>query len=158
MVSENQLGVQGNRFYLSSHKIDISKQEKIILARAAIVLAPNFGTPPSLHQAAQEIGVDVLKLQKTLKIGIRIGDFTLVNKNRYLPLSLVKKLKLSAEKLAAKSTNGLFTTSEFKEEVKMGRNFVTALLEYFDQVGFTARMGEYRRIQQPFSISNWERN
>ncbi len=158
MVSENRLGVQGNRFYLSSHNIDISKQEKIILARAAIVLAPNCGTPPSLHQAAQKIGVDVLKLQKTLKMGIQIGDFTLVNKNRYLPVSLLKQLKLSAEKLAAKSTDGLFTTSEFREEVNMGRNFVTALLEYFDQVGFTARVGEYRRILRPFSISNWERD
>ena len=152
MITEKRLGADGNRFYLNSHKIQISKREKIILERAAIVLAPNCGAPPSLHQAAKEIGVEVSKLEKTLKIGIQLGDFELVKKNRYVPSSLVVKLKLSAKKLAAVSTDGLFTTIKFREEVNMGRNFVTAVLEYFDQMGFTVRVGEHRRIKQPFSV------
>ncbi len=158
MISEKQLVTKGNRFFLSSHSIYISKQEKIILARAAIVLAPKCGAPPSLHQAAQVIGIEVSKLEKALKIGIQIGDFVLVKTNRYVPVNLIAKLKLSAEKLATKSTDGQFTTVEFREEVKMGRNFVTALLEYFDQISFTKRVGEYRRIKQTFSISNSEAN
>ena len=158
MISEKRVIAHGNRFCLTSHKIHISKQEKFILARAAMVLAPNCGAPPSLYQAAQEIGVEVSTLKKTLKIGMQIGDFVLVKKNRYVPVSLVAKLKLSAEKLAAKSTNGLFTTIEFRDEVSLGRNFITAVLEYFDQIGFTSRVGEHRHLKRAVSNVYLEEN
>ena len=39
-------------------------------------------------------------LEKVLKIGIKLGDITLVGKNRYVPSTLVINLKISAEKLA----------------------------------------------------------
>ena len=151
MTSEKRLGVRGNRFHLPTHNIYISEQEKFILARAALVLAPEYGAPPSLYQAAQEIGVEASMLEKTLKIGIKLGDIILVKKNRYVPSSLIIKLKASAQKLSANSTNGMFTTIDFRNEVNMGRNFVIDVLEYFDQISFTVRVGEYRRARRTIS-------
>ena len=90
-------------------------------------------------------------LEKALKIGIKLGDIILVGKNRYVPSTLVINLKTSVEKLASKSVDGLFSTSDFREEVSMGRNFIIDVLEYFDQVGFTTRVGELRRLRQPIS-------
>ena len=90
-------------------------------------------------------------LEKALKIGIKLGDIILVGKNRYVPSTLVINLKTSVEKLASKSVDGLFSTSDFREEVSMGRNFIIDVLEYFDQVGFTTRVGDLRRLRQPIS-------
>jgi selenocysteine-specific elongation factor len=151
MISEKQMCVNGSRFYLPSHNIHISEQETAILKIAANILAPDGGTPPSLHQAAQQIGTEVSVLEKALKIGIKLGDIILVGKNRYVPSTLVINLKTSVEKLASKSVDGLFSTSDFREEVSMGRNFIIDVLEYFDQVGFTTRVGDLRRLRQPFS-------
>jgi selenocysteine-specific elongation factor len=151
MISEKRLCARRNRFHLPSHNIYISEQEKFILAQATLVLAPDCGAPPGLYQAAQKIGIEASILEKTLKIGVKLGDIVLVKKNRYVPSILVAKLKASAQKLAAKSTDGLFTTIDFRDEVNMGRNFVIAVLEYFDQVGFTTRVGEFRRVQRPIS-------
>ena len=67
------------------------------------------------------------------------------------PSSLVTTLKITAEKLASKSVDGLFSTSDFRDEVSMGRNFIIDVLEYFDQVGFTTRVGDLRRLRQPIS-------
>ena len=47
--------------------------------------------------------------------------------------------------------DGLFSTGDFRDEVSMGRNFIIDVLEYFDQVGFTTRVGELRRLRQPIS-------
>ena len=116
------------------------------MTRAAAVLAPNFGAPPSLHQAAQEIGVEVKALEKALKVGIRLGDFVAIGKNRYVPKSLMTRLKIVAELLACRSNDGFFTSVEYRNEVDMGRNFVIAILEYFDQLSFTARVGNSRRL------------
>ena len=86
-----------------------------------------------------------------MKIGIKLGDIILVGKNRYLPSTLVINFKISAEKLASKSVDGLFSISDFRDEIGMGRNFTIDILEYFDQVGFTIRVGNLRRLRQPTS-------
>ena len=151
MISEEQICANGSRFYLPSHNINISEKEKAILKSVANILAPDGGTPPSLHQAAQQIGTEVSALEKALKIGIKLGDIILVGKNRYVPSNLVINLKISAEKLASKSADGLFSTSDFRDEISMGRNFTVDILEYFDQVGFTIRVGNLRRLRQPTS-------
>ena len=151
MISEEQICANGSRFYLPSHNIHISEKEKAILKSVANILAPDGGTPPSLHQAAQQIGTEVSALEKALKIGIKLGDIILVGKNRYVPSTLVMNLKISAEKLASKSVDGLFSISDFRDEISMGRNFTIDVLEYFDQVGFTIREGNLRRLRQPTS-------
>jgi len=151
MISEKRICVNGSRFYLPSHNIHLSEQEKAILTIAANILAPDDGTPPSIQQAAHQIGTEVSVLEKTLKIGVKLGDFIPVGKNRYVPSTLVTTLKIMAEKLASKSVDGLFSTSDFRDEVRMGRNFIIDVLEYFDQVGFTTRVGDLRRLRQPMS-------
>ncbi|MDA9159832.1 SelB C-terminal domain-containing protein, partial [Rhodobacteraceae bacterium] len=95
---------------------------------------------------AQEIGVEVAVLEKTLKIGVKLGDIVMLEKNRYVPIPLMTKLKATAEQLAGRSTDGFFTTIEYRNEIKMGRNFVIAVLEYFDQLRFTERVGDRRRL------------
>ena len=70
-----------------------------------------------------------------------------IDKNRYLPYKLVEKFKDIARQLASQSTDGLFTTIEFRNKVALGRNFVILLLEYFDQIGFTVRTGSSRQIE-----------
>lgn len=147
LVAENRLGTQGKKFYLPSHAIHISAKDKGLLARATVILAPPSGTPPGLYQAAKDIGVDVSSLEKALKIGVKLGDVAMIEKNRYLPKSLLKKFVIIAEQLAARSDDGLFTTADYRDEVNLGRNFVIAVLEYFDRIGFTMQVGNHRRVR-----------
>ncbi|MDG2405807.1 MAG: SelB C-terminal domain-containing protein, partial [Paracoccaceae bacterium] len=146
LVTDKRLGARGNRFHLPSYEMHVSEQDQSLLAQAATVLAPDSGAPPSLYQAAKEIGVEATVLEKTLKIGMKLGDILLVEKNRYVPKTLLTKLEVAAEQLASRSTDGLFTSVEYRNEINMGRNFVIAVLEYFDRVGFTLRVGNRRRI------------
>ena len=117
LVAENQLGAQGKKFFLRSHAIHISAKDTSLLARAKVILAPTSGTPPSLYQAAKDIGVDVSSLEKTLKIGVKLGDVAMIEKNRYLPKILLTKFVIIAEQLAARSDDGLFTTANYRDEV-----------------------------------------
>lgn len=148
LVRENRLGARGHRFHLPSHHVHVAAQDLSLLGRAAPVLAPKSGAPPSLYQAAKEIGVDANVLEKTLKIGVRVGEIVVVGKNRYVPKAVISKLEASVEQLASRSTGGLFTTIEYRDEVNMGRNFAIAVLEYFDRIGLTIRVGDYRRLRR----------
>ena len=147
LVFEGRLCAKGTRFHLNSHDLDASEQDRYILELAKPILAPSTGTPPSLYQAAEELGIEVAKLEKSLKIGLKLGEIVLLGKGRYVPSSLVENLKVSAQQLASRSADGLFATGEYRDEVNMGRNFVIALLEYFDHVQLTERVDDYRRIR-----------
>ena len=147
LVAENRLSARSQKFYLPSHAVQISAKDKILLERAIMVMAPSFGTPPSLYQAAKDLGVEVSSLEKALKTGIKLGDVVMIKKNRYMPKSLLKKLAIIVEQLAAQSDDGSFSTANYRDEVNLGRNFIIAVLEYFDRIGLTIQVGNQRRVQ-----------
>ncbi|MDC0476320.1 selenocysteine-specific translation elongation factor [Alphaproteobacteria bacterium] len=148
LIEEQRLNSRGTRFHLPSHSIQISGRDQQLLDRVASILAPRSGTPLSLHQAAADLQVDMKTLEMTLKTASRIGEMVLIGKNRYAPTPFVAKLGVVAEQLAANSADGYFTTAEYRDQTKLGRNFAIEVLEYFDRVGFTERNGNTRCIRR----------
>ena len=148
LVEEQRLNSRGTRFHLPSHNIRISVRDQQLLDRVAPKLAPRSGTPLSLHQAAADLKVDLETLEMTLKTASRLGKMVLIGKNRYAPTHFVAKLGVVAERLAANSADRCFTTAEYRDQTKLGRNFAIDVLEYFDRVGFTERNGSTRCIRR----------
>jgi len=149
LANERRLGRRGTRFHLPSHVIQVAERDRQLWAQAATSLAPNSGSPLSLHQAAEALGVDWKILETSLKNAVKIGEMVTVTKNRYLPTAYMVRLGCAAEVLAGKSSEGVFTVAEYCEQTRMGRNFAIELLEYFDHLGFTERLGNNRRIRRP---------
>lgn len=148
LITDKRLFESGKKFHLPSHEFHVSYKDKILLAKVERILTPVSGTPPSLTQIAEELGVEIKSLEKTLKIGLKLGDFVFVDKNRYVTQTLIIKLKGTAERVASQSVDGLFSVAQYRNEVNMGRNFVISILEYFDRVGFSERTGNLRSIRR----------
>ena len=51
--------------------------------------------------------------------------------------------------LAEKSQDNMFSTADFRDATGVGRNVTIQVLEYFDRIGFTQRIGEGRKIRKP---------
>ncbi|MDH3414150.1 MAG: selenocysteine-specific translation elongation factor [Gammaproteobacteria bacterium] len=151
LLNEKRLDRQGARFHLPSHVIQVSAHDRQLWSRAAVMLAPSSGSPPSLHQAAEALGVDKEILEASLKNAVKIGEMVLVAKNRYLPTSYLAQLGCAAEVLAKKTVDGYFTAAEYCDQTQTGRNFAIDLLEYFDRLGFTERIDNKRHIKRPAS-------
>jgi selenocysteine-specific elongation factor len=149
LVNEKRLGSRGNRFHLPSHVIQVSQRERQLWAHAAASLAPDSGSPLSLHQTAEALGIDKKILETSLKNAVKIGEMVQVAKNRYLPTAYMARLGYAADALAEITAGGVFTVAEFVAHSKTGRNFAIDLLEYFDRLGFTERSGNNRRIRRP---------
>lgn len=148
LLQEARLGERGKRFHLPSHVIEVSKTDRQLWALAASSLAPDTGSPLSLHQAAEAIGVDRKELETSLKNAVKLGEMVLVARNRYLPATYTARLGFAAEALAGSTAEGFFTVAEYCEQTRTGRNFAIDLLEYFDRLGFTERVGNNRRIRR----------
>jgi selenocysteine-specific elongation factor len=148
LVKQKRLNGRGKRFHLPSHVSQATEIDRQLWDRAAASLAPDSGSPLSLHQAAVALGVDKKVLETSLKNAIKIGEMILVAKKRYLPTRYLARLGHAAEALAQRSDEGHFTVAEFSLQTKTGRNFAIDLLEYFDRLGFTERSGNDRRIRR----------
>ena len=149
LVEDKRLGRRASRFHLPTHVIEVSAHDQKIWLQAAPVLAPQSGSPLSLHQAATELGIDTKVLETSLKNAVKIGEMVLVAKNRYLPMSYIAHLGFAAERSAENAAEGIFTVVEYCKQTGIGRNFGIVLLEYFDRIGFTERIGNNRRIKNP---------
>ena len=132
--------------------IQVSERDRQLWARAAASLAPDSGSPLGLHQAAEALGVDRKILETSLKNAVKIGEMVMMAKNRYLPVAYMARLGYATEALAQRTAEGFFTVAEYCEWTKTGRNFAIDLLEYFDRLGFTERVGNNRRIRRPAAI------
>jgi len=152
LVNKQRLGQRGSRFHLLTHSARFSELDRQLWAKASAYLAPNSGSPLSLHQAAEVLGIDNKALETALKNAVKAGEMVLVAKNRYLPASYMERQGFAAEKLAESTIDHVFTVAEYCKEIKTGRNFAIDLLEYFDNLGFTGRLGNNRRIIRPAAI------
>jgi selenocysteine-specific elongation factor len=68
---------------------------------------------------------------------------------RFLHKSVFIDLAAKAEILAEHSEGGLFDAAAFRDRSDLGRGISIVLLEYFDRIGFTQRVGDQRRLLKP---------
>lgn len=76
------------------------------------------------------------------------GDVWQVTESRFLLREQVRALAELARELDANHTG--FTAAQFRDASGIGRNFVIELLEFFDRIGVTRRVGEKRRMRAGF--------
>ena len=148
LLQAGRLARRGARVHKPAHAIPVSEPDRQLWAFAAPHLAPPAGSPLSLHQAAEALGIDVRIMEQSLKRGVKAGVMLQLAPNRYAPSAYVAGLAREVEALAAESSGGAFGVAEYCKRSATGRNFAIDLLEYFDRVGFTARDGNQRRVRR----------
>ncbi|MEM7561581.1 MAG: selenocysteine-specific translation elongation factor [Pseudomonadota bacterium] len=158
MTRQGVLKPRGSHYHLPSHQIAVSTRDQQLWDQVTPFIAPNDGSPLSLHQAAEAIGVDKRVLEAALKNAVKLGEMISVAKNRYLPVKYAARLARAAENLIAQKEQPRFSVVEFCEDTGLGRNFAIDLLEHFDRIGFTERVENLRLIRKPantvFDIDN----
>ena len=150
LIQGQRLAKRGMRFHIPSHTIQISERDRQLWERAKPKLAPSGGSPLSLHQAAEELGVDKKILETSLKNAVKVGEMVLVAKNRFVPARYVASQgSCGRSPRRAECRRQVSTVAQYRDQTKIGRNFAIDLLEYFDRLGFTERVGNNRRIKRP---------
>ena len=148
LIKEQKLRRRGLIVHSPDHQIKLSETDSQLWDALHPILSPSSGSPPSLHQAAEQVKAEVRTLEGFLKRGARAGLVVQIARNRYVPVRSAQTLARMAETLGASIEDGRFTAAEFRDCSGLGRNFAIDLLEFFDRIGFTERAGDVRRIKQ----------
>ncbi len=73
-----------------------------------------------------------------------------VEPNRFFLSESVDALTGLFTELASQTDDGLVTTAAYRDASGLGRNLAIAVLEYFDSIKLTRRIGNARRIINSF--------
>ena len=107
---------------------------------------------PTLANIKDELSLDSSVLQRALKIAVKDRQAFMIGESRFL---LPDTLSFFVEKIKTFSREkSSFSVVEVKNLLSLGRNSCIDLLEYFDLIGFTKRVGAERIIIDEQAVKN----
>ena len=105
--------------------------------------------PPAVHEIAVAIGQDPKRVEAFLVRASRLGLVAKVSANRFFQPAALDNLRKIAETIAADSQDHSVTAPAFRDCTKIGRTVAIEVLEYFDRIKFTRRVGDAHQIIRP---------
>jgi selenocysteine-specific elongation factor len=148
LIHDRELLRAGAQLRLPAHEIELTASEQALWRQIAPLLGPER-RPMTMHDIAKRPGFDLKAIKRVLERANRAGLVVRIAAGRYLHKSAIQELAGTAAALAANADGGLFETAAFRDRSNLGRGISIELLEYFDRIGFTQRVGDQRRVLKP---------
>jgi selenocysteine-specific elongation factor len=104
--------------------------------------------PPTVPEMARRLALDAEQLARFLHRKSRGGDVMRVAEDRYYPKSTLAVLAANAALVARGAPRGLFTAARYRDAIGTGRHLAIVILEFFDTLGVTQRIGDLRRMHK----------
>ena len=134
-VVRDGLGVR-----LASHQVRFSGADAMLWNGALAVLEKSALRPPTLAELASGLKTDAKKLEAALSQASRQGLVVRVSKTRFFLPAALRRLEEIAR--GAADRGGAITAAAFRDGSGIGRNAAIEVLEYFDRIKFTRRVGD----------------
>jgi selenocysteine-specific elongation factor len=134
---------------LPHHRIAVPEADRGLVERMMIELAKDPLSPPDARQLATTLAVDVKKLVGLLRALERQQTLVNVAPDLYFLRETVDNVR--EDLVRDLSLIGEVTTAQFRDRYKTSRKYAIPLLEHFDRIGVTIRIGEVRRLRNPQS-------
>jgi selenocysteine-specific elongation factor len=145
LIRDHQLVREGARLRRPGHEIQFNLSEKVLWRRIAPLLGPDV-RPQSMHDIANSQKLELKPVQRVLDRAASAGLVVRICPGRYLHKAAYDGYVNAAERLASESEDGLFDAASFRDRINLGRNLTIELLEHFDRIGFTRRLGDRRKV------------
>lgn len=140
---------EGRTVHLPAHRARMEPADAARWKRVAPLLAAGGVSPPAVGEIALKLGEPPPKVEQLLVRAGRLGLVVRISPNRFLPPAALQALAETAETLAAAAPDGMLTVVGFREGAKIGRNLAVEVLEHFDRVKLTRRIGDGRKVLRP---------
>ena len=125
---------------LAGHRAKFSGADAGTWDAALGLLEKDALRPPSLAALAAALKIDVKQLDGVLSQAARQGLVVRVSKTRFFLPAALRGFEETAR--AAAQAGGAITAAAFRDRSGIGRNAAIEVLEYFDRIKFTRRVGD----------------
>jgi len=140
LAAEGAIVREGLGVRLASHRVRFSGADAALWNGALPALEKSALRPPTLAELAGALKSDARKLESALSHAARQGLLVRVSKTRFFLPAALRELEAIAR--AAAGPGGAITAAGFRDRSGIGRNATIEVLEYFDRIRFTRRIGD----------------
>jgi selenocysteine-specific elongation factor len=150
LAEARMLEVHGSTVRLPGHDATSNAaDEEMWRAVLPALLAGRFAAP-TIAELARGLGLDEAKLRDFLHRKSRTGEVMRVAEDLFYPKATLATLAANAALVARSASKGLFSAAQYRDATGIGRTRAIKILEFFDTLGITQRIGDTRKMHKNF--------
>ena len=146
---EKLIAKEGNLLRLASHQVQLGGQEKVLMDKIIKILGEQPWAPPDLKEVEKQAGVPRNRLSEVIRLLERDGSVVRITADMYFLASSIEQLRATLVQFL--SDKGEMNAAAFRDLIGSSRKYTIPLLEYFDRVGLTIRIGDIRKLKTPLA-------
>jgi selenocysteine-specific elongation factor len=146
LVREGALVRRGMGVALPSHAPRLDGADQELWEKVAPLLAEAGLRPPSVAELSYALRTDARRIEAMLARAAQCGHAIRVSARHYYLPAAVLALAQAAQELAGRDPAGRLTAAAYRDHSGLGRNLAIEVLEFFDHVRYTRRIGGHHVV------------
>ncbi len=130
---------------LRTHVARLSPADAALWKKTEPLLNENILRPPSTREITSALGMDPKSTESFLVRVSRLGLLVRVTEHRFFLPGGLRRYAQFAEQIAAVN-EGVVTAAQLRDRTGLGRGLAIEVLEYFDRIKFTRRIGDQHQV------------
>ncbi|MHC4693533.1 MAG: selenocysteine-specific translation elongation factor [Planctomycetota bacterium] len=147
LISQNKLVERKHRLALPEHKEIFNEEQQKLIENVESLFSSRPFSPPKVEEVIEYTGASPEKVQKILRILIEQEQLVQIEDNLIFHLEAVERARQILILHIRKE--GSLESVKFKYLLNTTRKFAIPLLDYFDRIGLTRRVGYTRYLKTP---------
>jgi len=149
LAGAGKVELAGTRVRRPGHDATSNPEDEKLWQRVLPALQKDTPLPPSIKEMAEQLRLPEKTVSDLLHRKSRGGEPIKVMPDRFFLRPTILRLAKTAEETASAKPNNQFTAADYRDRCGASRKLSIDVLEYFDRIGFTQRLGDARRIRRP---------
>lgn len=146
LLATGRIDSSGPWLHLPDHRVQLGEADEKLRERLWPLLLAGAFDPPWVRDLARELQAEEGDVRLLLRKLGRLGQLHQVVKDLFYPEQTLRQLASHA--LSLRDEAGIIRAAAFRDRIGIGRKRCIQLLEYFDRIGFTRRIGNERRVRE----------
>jgi len=146
LTKSNKIAGVKDKFRLSDYSISLKESQKEIQERIVDVYSKEKLSPPTYKELVDRLAANASEVKAVLDMLVEKGTLVKIKEEFYFDSDAVARLK--EDLVAFLRENKEVTISQFKDITKSSRKYSTPLIEYFDKIRVTIRVGDKRILRE----------
>ncbi|MCW2269459.1 Selenocysteine-specific elongation factor [compost metagenome] len=135
----------GPWLHLPEHQVRLSDTDTLLWQRLQPLLEQGQFDPPWVRDLAKALAVDEPEVRMLLRKLARLGQVHQVVRDLFYPEATIRQMASMLLQLA--SDDPVVQVTAFRDVLGIGRKRSIQVLEYFDRIGLTRRLGDRRQVR-----------
>lgn len=150
LADERKIEAQGSIARIPGHNATSNPADEKLWQAVRPALEAGGYSPAPIRDLALTLKLKEATLKDFLHRKAKGGDLCKVTADRFYPRATLATLAAIAQTTAQAQPNGLFTAALYRDATGVGRSLAIEILEFFDTLGITQRIGDARKMRKDF--------